>query len=382
MNLEHTVDQLVSYLEKRDYQGYDPYDALNIPLPWHSMGRMLPALTIQLFKRLPVNLRPMLGCPRGHNPKAMGLFLHAFSILYGKTGAEHWREKADFFYNWLIKNYSRDYPGMSWGYNFRWISPIRNLPAYTPSAVVTAFVCRGLHAYQQVTQKEEVSEVLRLAADFVLKALPIYSDRSGLSFSYTPRQEEVCYNASLLAAEILALHYLREPNDEMLERIDQASGFVLSRQLGDGSWNYSEVPQKNSRRRQTDFHQGYILESLDLLRQVLTQKDQILKDAVTRGLLFYRSQQFLPGGQPRFRLPDNFPADIHHAAQGILTFKRLSAYDSQYSTFADQVLTWTLENMRASSGYFYYRKYRVYTNKVSYVRWGQAWMLLALAEAL
>ncbi len=36
--------------------------------------------------------------------------------------------------------------------------------------------------------------------------------------------------------------------------------------------------------------------------------------------------------------------------------------------------------MQDPSGFFYYRKYPWFTNKIPFIRWGQAWMLLALSE--
>jgi len=38
--------------------------------------------------------------------------------------------------------------------------------------------------------------------------------------------------------------------------------------------------------------------------------------------------------------------------------------------------------MWSKKGYFYYQKHRFYTNKISYMRWSQAWMLLAISRNL
>ncbi|MCH7720309.1 MAG: hypothetical protein IH988_04885 [Planctomycetes bacterium] len=72
--------------------------------------------------------------------------------------------------------------------------------------------------------------------------------------------------------------------------------------------------------------------------------------------------------------------------------KRISSYDpsggnrdwvqigaGQTKTIAD----WTIDSLQDSDeGFFYYRKYRHFRNKTSYMRWGQAWMLLALTTLL
>jgi hypothetical protein len=41
---------------------------------------------------------------------------------------------------------------------------------------------------------------------------------------------------------------------------------------------------------------------------------------------------------------------------------------------------WTLGNMAAPDGSFYYQRHRLWTNRTPYMRWGQAWMLRALAR--
>ena len=47
--------------------------------------------------------------------------------------------------------------------------------------------------------------------------------------------------------------------------------------------------------------------------------------------------------------------------------------------FAEKIAKWTIENMQDEKGYFYYQKWPFLTNKIAYMRWGQAWMMLALS---
>jgi hypothetical protein len=49
---------------------------------------------------------------------------------------------------------------------------------------------------------------------------------------------------------------------------------------------------------------------------------------------------------------------------------------------AVRVARWTLTNMQDRSGYFYYRKYPLITNKTPTFHWGQATMFAALAVLL
>jgi hypothetical protein len=49
---------------------------------------------------------------------------------------------------------------------------------------------------------------------------------------------------------------------------------------------------------------------------------------------------------------------------------------------ADSVLVWTLANMWDRRGFFYFQKHPLFTVRTSFMRWSQAWMLLALAARL
>ena len=75
MNVEPYIAKLRNYIEACDYAGYDPYDALTSPLlrTLACRNKYAQIAFIQILKRLPINLRPMLGIRKGHNPKGIGL---------------------------------------------------------------------------------------------------------------------------------------------------------------------------------------------------------------------------------------------------------------------------------------------------------------------
>jgi hypothetical protein len=102
--------------------------------------------------------------------------------------------------------------------------------------------------------------------------------------------------------------------------------------------------------------------------------------SITKGVEFYKNEQFFPNGRSMWRLPKKWPVDIHNQAQGIITLSLLKDYHPEYLNFSKTIARWTIENMQDKIGYFYYRKYPLFTNKISYIRWSQAWMLLALSE--
>jgi len=58
----------------------------------------------------------------------------------------------------------------------------------------------------------------------------------------------------------------------------------------------------------------------------------------------------------------------------------LKDYGPDYIGFAKTIARWTIENMQDKTGYFYYRKYPMFTNKIPFMRWAQGWMMVALSE--
>lgn len=376
------LEKLISYIMAKDFCGYDPYDTLNSRLGLQRFGKWIPAVAVQIQKRNPINIRPLLGIREGRNPKGIGLMLKAFTILYQIEPKEYYREIADLLCQWLIENHSIGYSGYAWGYNFDWANPEGNLKAFTPSVVVTAFVADGLYEYYQTFKLDEAKQAVLSSCKFIADDLPVMQLSQGISIAYTQQSNGCCYNASMLGAETLAKGHKLSGNKEWLNRAQAAVEFVVSRQKEDGHWNYSYNPETDLEREQVDFHQGFILVSLENYRHAADDYNKKIIKALEKGLTFYRAKQFSEQGRSFWRYPKQWPTDIHHQAQGIITFSKLQRFDFDYYKFARKIAEWTLRNMQDRKGFFYYQKHRFYTNRIPYMRWGQAWMLLALAELI
>lgn len=377
--IRSSLNSLLSYVEDENYCGYDPYDTLNSWVPFHWLGKWGPVLATQFQKRNPLNLRPLLGIPKERNPKGIGLFLHGYSLLYARDPQPVYLKRIDELLIWLKANTARGYSGPCWGYNFAWAGPAKTIPAYTPSAVVTGFISRGLHACYEATGDPRASEMLLGATRFVLDHLARYEDESGVCFSYTPVMQDACYNASLLAAEVLARADAVGGTYGNRTLVEQAIRFVLRRQKPDGHWKYSLDLATGQERTQTDFHQGYVLESLHDLLAMTGVRIEGAHEAIDHGLVFYRHAQFFDDGRSKWRLPKVRPVEIHNQAQGIITFSRLLDYSSSDPPFAVHIAEWAIRNMQSSDGHFYYQKRKAYTIRISYMRWSNAWMFLALS---
>ncbi|MBD3384436.1 hypothetical protein GF407_05850 [candidate division KSB1 bacterium] len=368
-------ERLLDDIRKNEFSGYDPYDAL--------MGCFNPGplskYWIQAGKRCPLNFRPLFAIRKTRNPKAIGIILEALSTYYSFTRQRSLLPDMHRLFRWLQQNKSGGYCGAGWGYPFHWFSANLFIRAYTPSVVATASIGRGIYQYYRVTGNPQAGKSLAAIKDFILKEIPVHRDGSGICFSYTPLRRDCVYNASLMAAEALTLAGTLAGGEEALDRAAQATRFVLNKQKPDGHWNYSMNIEDKTERQQIDFHQGFILESLFSIRNHHPHRFTGLEDALESGYRFYTQQQFHANGRSKWRLPANWPVDIHHQAQGIITHALLSRDFDAALKFARTIADWTIDHLYDQKGCFYYQKWPFLTNKITYLRWAQAWMLKALS---
>ena len=376
-----SAKRLRQYVEREAFRGVDPYDVLNSYIDFSLLGRWAPVIATQIQVRNPINIRSLIGIEAGYNPKGMGLFLKAYCNFYRITGDAYYLEEARLLFEWLIRNYSTGYSGMAWGYNFPWAGVAEYKKAFLPSVVVTAAVVEGMYAYYLLTESDRAREAITAAGEYVAKDIPITTFDQGISFAYTHQSKRACYNASLHAAEILLKAALVQ-NKEPDTLVKQAVRFVLSKQKDNGVWFYSYDPETKKERRQIDFHQGFILVSLHNIRREGGLMVEEIHRAIKRGLSYYRQEQFFSDGRSLWRVPVQWPIDIHNQTQGIITFALLRGHERENLDFVKTIARWTINNMQNKGGFFYYRKYPGFTNKISYMRWSQAWMLLALTELI
>src|SRR5690606_176916 len=181
-----------------------------------------------------------------------------------------------------------------------------------------------------------------------------------ICFSYTPKDNvtrpkllDCCYSASMLGAETLAMGYALTGEEGLREYVQQATNFLVAHQNEDGRWNYSIDLESGYERPQVDFHQGFVLDSLQACIQLAALTDGRFVAALERGAAFYRRRQFTEAGRALWRLPRRWPADIHCQAQGILTFCKLARLDDEYRSFAETIARWTIQHMQAEEGFFH-----------------------------
>ena len=271
----------------------------------------------------------------------------------------------------------QNYAGAAWGYNFDWQSRNFFAPRGTATIVPTAFAGRAFieaaHAFKDQIYLQEARSI----CEFILVDLPRTVDTSTeVCFSYAPHTSTQIFNASLLAAEVLADVGAVTKEKELLDLAVRATRFVVNHQKPDGSWAYGMEPAQSWI---DNFHTAYVLFSLDRILKSSPNLSEF-RPALARGYEFWKDSFFLADGWPKYYHHQPYPVDVHAGATAIVTFLELAGFDSSATVLAEKVAAWLITNMRDERGFFYYQRRRFHTIRKPYMRWSQAWMLYALAR--
>ncbi len=373
-------DELFSWCRQHDFAGHDPFDALNsrlfqsTPLAQSRNARFI---WTQLVKRSPADVRALAGVPAERNAKGIALFALAQMANYRRIKTKETAASVHDFLAWLMAMRVDGYSGAAWGYNFDWQSRNFFASRNTPTIVPTAFAARALIEGQDLPDfgqdlPDECVRTARSVGEFILRDLPrsVETERE-VCFSYAPQSDTRIFNASLLAAEVLA-------SVGQLEIAERATRYVVNNQQPDGSWSYGTDAKQSWK---DNFHTAYVLFSLKRILDVLPAREEF-QPALERGYQFWKTNFFLAEGWPKYYDDDPYPVDTHAAASAIVTFLECRDLDPDASRLAQNVASWTIGNLRDRRGFFYYQKRRFYTVRKPYMRWTQAWMLYALSRLL
>jgi hypothetical protein len=380
-------DQLFSWCQEHDFAGHDPFDALNsslfqaTPLTQSRNARFI---WTQLVKRSPSGFRTLARVPHQRNSKGIALFTLAQLAQHRRLKTDESARQAHAFLSDLLSLKLDGYSGACWGYNFDWQSRSFFAPKDVPTIVPTAFAARALiEAGQDLQDSQDLqAEYLRTArsvCEFILRDLPRSVDNeSELCFSYAPKSNTRVFNASLLAAEVLARAGKLTGEHELCNAAQRATRYVVNNQRQDGSWLYGAESKQSWI---DNFHTAYVLFSLKQIIEACSSASEF-QPALVRGYEYWKNNFFLADGWPKYYHRKTYPADTHAAATAIVTFLECRELDNNAAKLARNIAAWTIQNLRDTNGFFYYQRRRFYTARKPYMRWTQAWMIYALARLL
>lgn len=377
--LSDVLIKLLDYCKSRNWAGADPYDALNsewlAALPM--LNRRIPRLILtQALKRSPINLRPLLRIPPTQNPKALALFVAAF-VKMERMGLLEDRQLIDEMVANLEAQRSPNQRHYCWGYSFPWQTRSELVPRGAPNLVCTVFVANAL---LDVYEAFHDSKCLEMALDAARSIHQLYWEkpdgRAGFGYPL-PSSRTGVHNANLLGAALLCRIDRGCHEPELANAGLQAARYSVSQQRPDGAWTYSDL---QAQQWIDNFHTGY---NLCALKSIGTSTGSAeFEPSLQRGFRFYRTHFFREDGAPKYFHNRAWPIDIHSVAQSLITLTTLKEMDCGNTARAQSVLDWALRHLWDKKGFFHYQAHPLWTNRTSYMRWSQAWMMLALATTL
>lgn len=371
--LNESLKKLDNYIKNENLLGYDPYDYLKSPLfsyPFIKNRRIIKFISQQIGKRLPFNIRGFLGIEKGLNPTTLGLVIKGYLNLYELENDKDYVGEINNLISNVEEKQSTDYEFACWGYDFEWQGRYTKFPENTPNIIVTSIIIDSIYNYLKIKKDPDLVNLCLGAAEFVLNNLNRVENSNEICFSYSPLDNQKVYNANMKAARLLIQVYDLTRKEEYFEAALKACNYVMKRQHEDGSWPYSNGDQ---RKWIDNFHTGYILECIDEWRNITGSN--IYDEKIEKGFSFYKNNFFKKDAIPKYYNDELYPIDSTSAAQSIIVLSRFKEYK-----LAEAVINWMIENMQSTEGYFYYQQKKYWTNKISYMRWSNAWMFLALTE--
>jgi hypothetical protein len=181
----------------------------------------------------------------------------------------------------------------------------------------------------------------------------------------------------MLGAALLARVAAHTDDHRARDLAREAMTYSCARQNSDGGWFYGEEPKYHWI---DNFHTGYNLDCLK--RYIDSTADREFEPNLLRGFQYFKNRFFEPDGRPKYYHNEGRPTDIQCAAQAIDTLVFFSDVDAEALGLAIKVARWTINNMQAPDGHFYYRDLGWKKIKTPMFHWGQGTMFKALTHLL
>lgn len=393
-NIDEIVDGLIKYIEKNNRYGYDLYDLYNVPIFLSLLGikpiifrKIINKILFWIIIIFPNLIVSIFNVKKNINPKAMGLLLKAYCNLYHIRNDKCYLDLANDVASWLMENKSDGYQNCCWGYPFNWQSKIY-IPKFTPSSVVSSIVGDGFFSLYKITKNPKYLEICESICLFFINDLNKNNiDQSKICFSYTPIDNYHVHNANLFTAEFLIRIGKEINNNQFIEFGRKAANYTISEQNSDGSILYwgdeDEKFRKYSFSNMDHYHSGFEIRMIYKIAKLLSDKKMM--EAYKRYYSFYKKNFFLKSFI-KYRPNKKYPIDIHSCSEAIICNSIVENGLYANESWLYKTVDWINKKMLNENGLYIYQIQKLlifeYKVKVYFLRWGQAWMLLALTEFL
>ncbi len=375
------------FLEKQKFRSHDVSDPFTSSL-FKTVNKLKKVPLIGKYFYYPFNqmvlhqrslLTKILDAKSNHRyPQAHAQIIRAL-VSYSKTSSKlGFLEQAIKLGEELILMRSDQSQNFGWGQPFDWPSSAHIMKANTPRATVSSQCSMAFLDLYDATKDVKYLDIAASTCNLYLEDFNCHKDEEGdVCFSYTTQDNYIIHNASMFVAAVLLRTNAHRKNTDWEELGIKAARFTAKHQLEKGEWYYNADP-KNLNTRVDNYHTGFVLESYLDIREFAPELFVNEKE-VEMGFEYYTAHFFTKDGAPKMSDRKTYPIDIQSSAQSIITLVRSGK--KEHFEIAEKVLDYTLKHFFDEKEFRYY--YRIYkngkTDKSSFIRWGDAWMLRAIA---
>jgi len=364
------ASQMRDWFILQNYKGIDPYQmdekafAVLKSLPFFPMIRKglkpfhskIPSSSFSKF-------------PPIYHPKSIGLIISGNSYLYQMTQDKSLLSENNNLINILESLKNPNYLNACWGHPFEWGHNPR-FPFNIPLVCVQTPVIQSILDYYAISKNKDAFKLAQSAIQWLVDDIEIDYFDDTMSLHNSPLTSDHVHNSNIMTAALFYRFY-KICNDTLFkEYADKLIQFTIQNQNKDGSWDYSDTSPIIDNR-----HTGFVLSALSKIYHY-NQSDEI-KKSLERGEKYYYSNLF-DKVIPKWSSEQTYPVDIHDVAQAIITAIDLKKFD-----LANEIIHFAINDMSNGKDTFYYKLFASgKTNKTIFIRWGQAWMYMALIKYL
>ncbi len=375
VDLGASLDRTEAFIKAEGYRGYDPYDGLESPLfrlPVLDRAKIPRWGFQQVLKRLPFQIRPLLGIHKGYNPVTLALCAQALTWrdMADEENRDFRRAEVSRLVGELERLRTRGFSGSCWGYDFHWQARYADFPAGHPTVVATGFITHALFTVWNHFGLEQARDLVLDAAPFVLRDLNRTPHGDMFCWSYSPSDHQEVLNATMKGARLVAQAVSLGGDPGWLDDAKATIRYVVSRQSSNGSWPYAIG---DTRSWADHFHTCYNLDCMHEYQEL--SGDRTFDDALQKGLAYYESHFFTEEGIPKYYDQSTYPIDATCCGQSLLTLIRFGRLEQAHRT-----ARWILTHMSRPEGGFKYQLHPRYENRIVYMRWSVAWIFAGLAR--
>lgn len=375
--IKKSLSAVSDWVEARDYKAYDPGDGQMSFLRFFTFKTLfLERLLTASALRVPFNIRPLLGIRPHTSTKGMGYMAWGYLRRHKLTGDKRYAQKAIACLDWLIEHRATGQAHYCWGNHFTFTTRAGRIPAHAPTIVWSGLIGQAfLDAYETLEDKRYL-EVASSVCDWIL-TLPREKTKSGDCLSYVAFKQSSIHNSNMLGAALLARVAKLANNPGVTDVAKSAMLYSCSRQNSDGAWYYGDEAKYHWI---DNFHTGYNLDCLK--RYIDSTGDSSFDSQLHRGFDYFKANFTEADGRPKYYHDRTYPTDIQCAAQAIDTLAFFSDNDPEALSLACKVANWTIDNMQAADGHFFYRDLEWIKIRTPMFHWGQGTMFKALSHLL